>query len=388
MPNETPAAPPIAFIDLGAQRRRLGDRIERAVARVLEQGAFIMGPDVAELEKRLAAFTGARHCVTCANGTDALQLALMTKGIGPGDAVFVPAFTFVASAEAPAILGATPWFVDVLEDTFNMDPASLEAAIAAARAAGQRPAAVIPVDLFGQPADYRRLLPIARAEGLFVLADAAQSLGGALDGRRVGVLGDATAVSFFPAKPLGCYGDGGAVFTDDDETAARLRSIRVHGQGAGKYDNVRLGLNSRLDTLQAAILLEKLAIFDEELEARDRVAAAYAAAVAEIPAVVAPSLIPGARSAWAQYTLTLPNRDAAAARLRAAGTPTMVYYPIPLSRQEGYRGYPTAPGGTPVAERLASTVLSLPMHPYLDPATQNRIIAALNAAIRDAAAGL
>jgi len=262
----------IPFIDLGAQRERIGSRMDEAILRVVHHGKYIMGPEVHELEQRLARFCGARHCVTCANGTDALGLVLMAWGLGPGDAVFVPAFTFVATAEVVAWLGATPVFVDVLEDTFNMDPASLERAIEAAQGMELTPRAVIPVDLFGQPADYRQILPISETHGLWVLADAAQSFGAALDNRAVGTFGHATATSFFPAKPLGCYGDGGAVFTDDDELAATLRSLRVHGQGSDKYDNVRIGMNGRLDTMQAAVLLEKLAIFPAEIDARQAAA--------------------------------------------------------------------------------------------------------------------
>lgn len=376
------AAPaPIAFIDLQAQRRRIGARLEAAMARVLAHGAFILGPEVRELETRLAAFAGARHCVTCANGTDALALVLMAKGVKPGDAIFVPAFTFVATAEVVAWLGATPVFVDVEAATFNLDPASLAAAIDAVRAAGLNPRGVIPVDLFGQPADYRRIQPIADRHGLFVLADAAQSFGATLDNRRVGTLAETTATSFFPAKPLGCYGDGGAVLTDDGDLADLLRSLRVHGQGTDKYDNVRIGMNGRLDTLQAAILLEKLAIFEDEVLARQRIAARYNELLAGVATV--PALMPGATSVWAQYTLRVAGRDRVAAACKAAGVPTAVYYPIPLSQQTGYRHFPTAPGGVPVSEQLARQVISLPMHPYLDEPTQDRIAAAVRVGLRD-----
>lgn len=376
------AAPaPIAFIDLQAQRRRIGARLEAAMARVLAHGAFILGPEVRELETRLAAFAGARHCVTCANGTDALALVLMAKGVKPGDAIFVPAFTFVATAEVVAWLGATPVFVDVEAATFNLDPASLAAAIDAVRAAGLNPRGVIPVDLFGQPADYRRIQPIADRHGLFVLADAAQSFGATLDNRRVGTLAETTATSFFPAKPLGCYGDGGAVLTDDGDLADLLRSLRVHGQGSDKYDNVRIGMNGRLDTLQAAILLEKLAVFEDEVLARQRIAARYNELLAGVATV--PALMPGATSVWAQYTLRVAGRDRVAAACKAAGVPTAVYYPIPLSQQTGYRHFPTAPGGVPVSEQLARQVISLPMHPYLDEPTQDRIAAAVRVGLRD-----
>lgn len=376
----TGAAPaPIPFVDLQAQRRRIGARLDAAMARVLAHGVFILGPEVKELETRLAAFAGVRHCVTCANGTDALALVLMAKGVRPGDAIFVPAFTFVATAEVVAWLGATPVFVDVEAATFNLDPASLAAAIDAARAAGLMPRGVIPVDLFGQPADYRRIQPIADRHGLFVLADAAQSFGATLDNRRVGALAETTTTSFFPAKPLGCYGDGGAVFTDDHGMAELLLSLRFHGKGEDKYDNVRIGMNGRLDTLQAAILLEKLAIFEEEIRARQRIAARYDDLLGDVATV--PVLMPGATSVWAQYTLQLPDRDRVAAACRAAGVPTAVYYPIPLSQQTGYRHFPTAPAGVPVSESLARRVISLPMHPYLDEPTQDRIVAAVRAGL-------
>jgi len=368
----------IPFIDLQSQRRRLGPELDQAIAAVLDHGAFIMGPEVAELEAQLGAFCGAKHVLTCSSGTDALALVLMAWGIGRGDAVFVPAFTFVATAEVVAWLGATPVFVDVLPDSFNMDPASLEDAIAGAGQQGLTPRAVVPVDLFGQPAAYDEILPVAEKHGLRLLSDAAQSFGASLDGRRVGTFGDATATSFFPAKPLGCYGDGGAVFTDSDETLAALRSLRVHGQGSNKYDNVRIGINGRLDTIQAAILLRKLAIFADEIAARNRIAARYSEELHGVARV--PQVRPGAVSVWAQYTLLVADRDRVAARLKEAGVPTAIYYPIPLNAQQGYRQFPTAPGGVPVSERLAAEVLSLPMHPYLDEATQQRIVDAVRAA--------
>lgn len=373
------AVEPIAFIDLKSQRKRLGQRIDAAVARVLDHGAYILGPEVDELEKRLAAFAGAKHCVSCANGTDALALALMAWGVKPGDAVFVPAMTFVATAEAVAWLGATPVFVDVLADTFNLDPASLDAAIPAAVKAGLKPRAVIPVDLYGQPADYGAIGEVAKRHGINVLADAAQSFGATLKGRRVGALAPMTATSFYPAKPLGCYGDGGAVFTDDAALAEALRSLRVHGQGRDKFESVRIGVNGRLDTIQAAILLEKHAIFPDEIVARDEIAARYTAALAGVAQT--PRLIPGATSVWAQYTLVTPDRDRLRAGCREAGVPTVIYYPIALSRQPAYKHFPTAPGGVPVAERLSREVVSLPMHPYLDAASQDRVIAAVRAAM-------
>ena len=368
---------PIQFIDLKAQRQRIGARMQEAIMRVVEHGGYIMGPEVRELESQLAAFTGARHCISCASGTDSLSLVLMAWNIQPGDAVFVPAFTFVATAEVVALLGATPVFVDVLEDSFNMDPASFETAVADAKALGLRPAAVMPVDLFGQPADYTALMPIAERHGIKVLADAAQSFGGSLASSRVGTFGHATSTSFFPAKPLGCYGDGGAIFTDDDDLADILRSLRVHGQGSNKYDNVRVGINGRLDTIQAAILLEKLRIFPEEIDARNVVATRYNERLGNV--VKVPTVIPNATSVWAQYTIRVDDRECVQAHCKEHGVPSAVYYPIPLSRQTGYLHYPTVSAGIDVSERLSKDVMSLPMHPYLDKATQDRIIAAVTA---------
>ena len=302
-------------------------------------------------------------------------------GTGPGDAVFVPAYTFVATAGAVACRGATPVFVDVLEDTFNMDPASLEAAIAAAPKMGLRPKAVIPVDMFGRPADYPAILPIAGKHGLAVLSDAAQSFGATLDGRRTGTFGQITATSFFPAKPLGCYGDGGAVFTDDEGLERILRSLRVHGQGGDKYDNVRIGINGRLDTIQAAILLQKLTVFEDEITSRNRVAIRYNEGLREVACV--PEIAEGFTSAWAQYTLRVGNRDRVAGRLKEAGIPTAIYYPIPLNAQQGYKHYPSVPGGVPVSDDLATRVISLPMHPYLEAPVQDRIIDAVKQAVQN-----
>jgi dTDP-4-amino-4,6-dideoxygalactose transaminase len=371
----TEAVNNIPFIDLGTQRRRLGRSLDAAVQRVMDHGHFILGPEVTELEKRLADFAGAKHCVSCANGTDALGLVLMADRVGAGDAVFVPAFTFAATAEVVSWVGATPVFVDVIEDTFNLDPARLEAAIVLGKKQGLRPRGVIAVDLFGQPADYTALVPIAAAHDMFVLCDAAQSFGASLGGRRVGTFGRATATSFFPAKPLGCYGDGGAVFTEDDDLAAVVRSLRAHGQGTNKYDNVRIGINGRLDTMQAAILLQKLTIFEDEIDARQRIARLYGDLLGDI--VRLPQVIRGAVSTWAQYTIVTERRDGVITACKRVGVPTAIYYPIPLSQQTAYRHFPSGPEGVPVSERLAREVVSLPMHPYLDPATQERIAAAV-----------
>jgi dTDP-4-amino-4,6-dideoxygalactose transaminase len=375
--HSRPDGAPIPFIDVAAQRRRLGRSIDDAVARVLDHCQFILGPEVRALESDLAEFCGARHAVTCSSGTDALLLVLMAWGIGPGDAVICPAFTFTATAEAVALVGATPVFADVDEASFNLDPESCARAVAAARLAGLRCRAVIPVDLFGQPADYPAIAALAAAENLLVLDDAAQGFGAVCQNRRVGTLAPATATSFFPAKPLGCYGDGGAVFTDDDELAATMRSLRVHGEGRHKYESVRIGTNGRFDTIQAAVLIEKLRIFSDEISVRDRIARRYSANLADVVSV--PRLSDGLTSVWAQYTIRLPRggRDDFAAALKAQGVPTAVYYPIPLNRQEAYRHFPVVEGGVPVSERLAKDVISLPMHAYLDEPTQDRIIGAV-----------
>ncbi len=370
---------PIAFIDLKAQRDRIRDKIDAAVMGVIDHCGFIMGKEVGEFEAQLAEFVGVKHAMGCGNGTDALQLVLMAEGITKGDAIFVPAFTFVATAEIAPLVGATPVFVDVLPDTFNMDPASLEAGIETAKAEGLTPKMVIPVDLFGQPADYPAINEIAQRHGMVVMADAAQGLGGSLNSVKAGALATWTTTSFFPAKPLGCYGDGGAVMTDDDDRAALLKSLRIHGKGGDKYDNVRVGVNSRLDTIQAAVLKEKLAIFPDELDARDRVAAKYSESLRDIAEV--PTVVDGARSAWAQYTLKVDNRADVQAKLKDKGVPSVVYYPIPMNQQSGYTDYPVVNGGVPVSDALAQRVLSLPMHPYMDDETQDRIIDAVRQAI-------
>jgi len=372
---------PIAFIDLDAQRRRLGPRLEAAILGAVAEGHFILGPQVAEFEQRLARFGGAAHAVACANGTDAIALSLMTLGVKPGDAVLVPSFTFAATAEAVAWLGATPVFVDVDEVTYTIDPAGLDAGLAAAAAAGLAPRALIAVDLFGQPADYATLEVFCSRHGLTLLCDAAQSFGASHCGRPVGSIGALTTTSFFPAKPLGCYGDGGAILTDDADHAERLRSLHVHGRGSDKYDNVRIGMNSRLDTIQAVVLLEKLAIFPDEIERRQRVAERYAAGLQDVAAV--PTVREGSRSVWAQYVIRVPaeRRARFMADLKAEGIPTAIYYPLPLHRQTAYRRYPVAGNGLPVSDRIAAEAVALPMHPYLDEAVQDRIVAAARASL-------
>lgn len=366
---------PMAFIDLKAQQVAIRGKVEAGLRRVLDHGAYIMGPEVGELESRLAEFTGAKHAISCANGTDALHLVLMCEGVGPGDAVFVPSFTFVATGEAPLLVGATPVFVDVCDETFNMDPKSLEFAISAAKQAGLRPKVVMPVDLFGQPANYPEITDIAKAHRMVVVADAAQGFGGALNGKRVGTLADYTTTSFFPAKPLGCYGDGGAILTDSDAKAEVLKSIRIHGQGSDKYDNVRLGVNSRLDSFQAAILIEKLAIFESELIARDEIARRYNQELCGVVSV--PELADGAFSSWAQYTIRLAGRDEVSRKLKQAGIPTAIYYPRPLHTQVPYAKFPIPSSGLNVSEKIAGEVLSLPMHPYLAEDKQLAVIESL-----------
>jgi dTDP-4-amino-4,6-dideoxygalactose transaminase len=380
--NQRLRTDPVPFIDIAAQRRRLGHSVDEAVSRVLAHCQFINGPEVAELEAALAAFSGAEHVVTCASGTDALLMVLMAKGVGRGDAVLCPSFTFCATGEAVALTGATPVFVDVDEATFNIDVTSLKRGIAAARKLGLKPKAIIPVDLFGQSADHDAIGAIAGAEGLFVLDDAAQAFGASYKGRRLGGFGVITATSFFPAKPLGCFGDGGAIFTDDAEFAETLRSVRVHGQGSDKYDNIRLGMTGRLDTIQAAVLIEKLKIFEDEIVARNLVADRYARGLGNV--VTVPHLASGSTSVWAQYTIRLPqgtDRNEFALALKAQGIPTAIYYPKSMHQQTAYRDFPVADGGLPASERLSSDVISLPMHAYLEEPTQERIIRAVRGAL-------
>jgi dTDP-4-amino-4,6-dideoxygalactose transaminase len=380
--NQHTRVDPVPFIDLAAQRQRLGASIDEAVTRVLNHCQFINGPEVMKLEAELAAYCGAKHAISCASGTDALMMVLMAKKVGPGDAVLVPSFTFCATGEAVALVGASPVFVDVDEATFNMSPASLSAGLAAAKAAGLKPKAIIPVDLFGQPADHDAIAAFAAAEGLFVLEDAAQAFGATYKGKRIGAFALATTTSFFPAKPLGCFGDGGAIFTDDDQLAEDLRSIRVHGQGSDKYDNVRLGITGRLDTIQAAVLLEKLKIFDDEIAARNKVAERYARSLGNVVGV--PRVAEGNTSIWACYTIRLPkgtDRDAFAAALKAQGVPTAIYYVKSMHMQTAYKDYPVIDGGLPGCEALSADVISLPVHAYLDEAAQDRVIKAVRDAL-------
>ena len=373
--QELAGASPIAFIDLAAQRQRLRADIEAGIARVIDHGQYILGPEVKELEQRLAEYCGAAECITCASGTDALLLPLLTEDIGPGDAVFVPSFTFVATAEVVVLTGATPIFVDVDEATYLIDPKSLEAGVRTARDLGLTPRAVIPVDLFGQPVDYTAISVVANDAGLLTIADAAQSFGARQGNRRVGKLATATATSFFPSKPLGCFGDGGALFTDDKDLAARLRSARMHGAGADKYDNARIGMNSRLDTIQAAVLLSKMTVFDDEIVARQRIAEAYDAGLGDC--VKTPDVAVDNASAWALYTILSPYRERLKKELAAMDIPTRVYYPTPLHQQPAYAHHPRATEELATTERLAGEVLSLPMHPYLERTGQDRVIQAV-----------
>ncbi len=381
----------MAFIDLQAQRRRLNGAIEAAVMAAVEGGAWVMGPQVRQFEEELAAFGQAKHALGCANGTDALILPLIAWGVRTGDAVFVPSFTFTATAEIVPWLGATPIFVDVDADTYNMDPQKLEAAIEAVKAEGKlTPRVVIAVDLFGQPADYPAIKAICDRHGLKLISDSAQGFGCTIGGEHPIKWADVTTTSFFPAKPLGCYGDGGAVLTDDEDLAQEMDSLRVHGKvvakdmkaGAAefahdpKYLAMRIGMNSRLDTIQAAVLIEKLRVFPDEIAARMRIAARYNDLLA--PHVTAVPRLPARNvSNWAQYTVEHENRDGLAAHLKAQGVPTAVYYPVPMHMQPAYARFPQGAGGLPVTERLKDVVISLPMHADLDEATQDRVVAAI-----------
>lgn len=357
---------PIEFVDLKKQRARIGDKIDAAIQKVLAHGQFILGPEVKQFEEAMKKFTGVKHAIACSNGTDAIALCLMALKVRPGDAILCPSFTFAATAEVVAWLGATAIFCDIDADTFNITPASMKAGIETAKQKGLKAAGVISVDLFGLPCDYDAVEAVCKENGLWLICDSAQGFGCAYKGRKTGMIGTFATTSFFPAKPLGCYGDGGAIFTNDDEMAALLQSLRFHGKGSDKYDNVRIGMNARLDTLQAAILLEKIAIYADEIDARNKVAAAYTARLKDT--VKTPAIPADCTSVWAQYTLTLPegtDRNALAAALKDKGIPTAVYYPKPLHQQTAYNRYPVAGNGVPVCENLAGRVISLPMHPYL-----------------------
>ncbi len=381
MPQSIPLMP-IPFLDLKAQQARIAGALRPRLDAVLAHCQFVMGPEVAELEGRLAAYCGARHCVGVSSGTDALQIAMMAEGIGPGDAVFLPAFTYTATAEVPLVLRATPVFVDVDPRTFQIDPAHLAARIAEVRAAGRlRPRALVGVDLFGQPADWPALNRIAAAEGLLTLDDCAQSFGAVLHGARLGTQAHATATSFFPSKPLGAYGDGGALFTDDDERAALYRSLRSHGEGTTRYEVLRTGMNGRLDTMQAAVLLAKLDVFDEELAVREGIAQVYDRRLGNM--VVTPARVPDSASAWAIYAVLLPDEAARTrlqATLRDAGVATAIYYPRPLHRQPAYAAHHDG-AALPVSDELSRRILALPIHPDLSTADAERVCDAVTRAL-------
>ena len=372
----------IPLIDLGAQQARIRNKIDAGISRVLDHGMYIMGPEISAIEDRLAKAARAKHCISCSSGTDALILALLAKGLMPGDGVIVPSFTFAASAEVMPVLGAIPVFAEVDAVTFNLDPAGLPAALSAGRASGARIVGIVGVGLFGQPADYDAINAFAAAEGLWVIDDAAQSFGASWNGAKVGALASMTCTSFFPAKPLGCYGDGGAVFTDDDDEAEIMRSCRIHGMGKTRYEYDRIGMTARLDAMQAVILDAKLDIFEEELTMRQQVANQYADRLAHLAEV--PQLASQATSSWAQYTIKLPagcNRGIVMKTLADHDVPSAIYYPVPMHRQSPYSSYPVSADGLQITATLCGQVLALPMHPYLEAATQDHIAGALATAI-------
>jgi UDP-2-acetamido-2-deoxy-ribo-hexuluronate aminotransferase len=368
------------FIDLATQQKRIRSQIEENFRKILDHGQYILGPEIKEIEEKLAAFVGVPYAVSVASGTDALLMPLMVEKIGPGDAVFTSTFTFIATAGAIALTGASPVFVDIDPETFNIDPHKLEQAILRVRVEKKLiPKGIIPVDLFGQPADYTAIQAIADKYKLFVLEDAAQSFGASQNGKKTGALAHSAATSFFPAKPLGCYGDGGMIFTDDKNTFEQLLSIRVHGQGTDKYTNVRIGINGRMDSLQAAVLLAKMEIFPEEIGMRQEVAARYDRLLAG--AVKTPKILKGNVSAWAQYSVRHPRRDAVIQKLRQNGIPTAVYYPIPLHLQQAFAYLGFRKNDFPAAEKIAGEIFSLPMHPYLNGTDQDRICAIIDSTV-------
>lgn len=368
----------IAFNDLKAQQRLIREKVDLAISKVLDHGRYVLGPEIDVLEANLADFCGAKHALSCSNGTDALIMSMLALGIKPGDAVFVPSFTFVSTAEVVVLCNAIPIFVDVLPDTYNIDPSSLKEGIKQAKQQNLNPVGVIAVDIFGQPADYNAIRELTTENDLWLIADAAQSFGACYQQKKVGTLADITTTSFFPAKPLGCYGDGGAVFTDDSNLADVMSSIRVHGQGLDKYDNVRIGINGRLDSIQAAVLIEKLKIFPQELIDRQRTASFYTQEFAQLLGV--PRLLAGVTSSWAQYTLKLPDcveRDYFMSGLKDLGVPTAVYYPIPLHMQSAYLQYPRVSDNLKVCEVLAGCVVSLPMSGYVTASQADYIVDAV-----------
>tara|TARA_Y100000741_G_scaffold241536_1_gene185047 strand:+ start:1117 stop:2232 length:1116 start_codon:yes stop_codon:yes gene_type:complete len=367
------------FIDLKTQQKIIRDKIEKRIQSVLDHGKYIMGPEVYELEERLADYVGSKYCISCSSGTDALLIPLMAKGIGVGDAVITTPFTYIATAEVISLLGAEPVFVDIYPETFNINPSGIEHAIDYAKRKQLNPKAIIPVDLFGLPARYRLIEEIAKEYNLFILEDAAQGFGGSIRGKKAGSFGNAAATSFFPAKPLGCYGDGGAIFTDDEDLALIMKSIRVHGSGSDKYENIRIGLNGRLDTFQAAILLEKLAIFEEELNQRNKTANFYSDHLSS--SYQKPTIPKEYFSSWAQFSLLAKSdldRMNIMSKLKKADIPSMVYYRLPLHIQNVFKGLGYKKGDFPLSEEVSSKIFSIPMHPYLGRDQQNKIIEILN----------
>ena len=367
------------FIDLKAQQRLIREKIDKRIKKVLDHGQYIMGPEVVELEERLSSYVNVKHCISCSSGTDALLIPLMAMKIGPGDAVITTPFTYIATAEVIALVGATPIFCDIYDRTFNINPEELQKAYDLAISNNLKPKAIMPVDLFGLPARYRLIEKFAKDNDLKVIEDAAQGFGGNINEKKAGSFGDVAGTSFFPAKPLGCYGDGGAIFTNDDELAYKMKSIRVHGGGNDKYENVRLGINGRLDTLQAAVLLEKIEIFDAELKLRNKAANYY---TQNINKMCIPPLVPDKYlSSWAQYSVVLPKsvkRYELIERLNKNQIPSMVYYKIPNHLQEGYLQYGNKEGDFKVSENISKKILSLPLHPYLDESLQDKVLNILN----------
>jgi len=374
----------LKFVDLNAQFQAIESETRAAIDRVLEHGQFIMGPEVFELEDKLANFTGVKHAISCASGTDALLMALMAYDVGPGDAVFTTPFTFFATAEVIALLGVTPVFVDIDSDTFNIDPEKLEGVIEKFKQTSKlRPRGVIPVDLFGLTADYSRINEICNKHNLFVIEDAAQSFGATYNGKRAGNLADVGTTSFFPAKPLGAYGDGGALFTDNDALAKEYKSIRMHGQGVNQYDNVRLGITGRLDSIQAAVLICKLKIFEDELIRRNEIASQYQRLLSDV--VKTPSVPENYSSAWALFSVLSERRDEIKQSLQEAGIPSVVYYPKPLHLQPAFSHLNQEQGSFPIAEKISGGILSLPIHPYLTNAEVEQICACVIDTMEEAA---
>ncbi len=367
------------FIDLNAQQNQIRERIDLRIKKVLDHGKYIMGPEVQELEERLADYVKVKHCITCSSGTDALLIPLLAMDIGPGDAVLTTPFTYIATAEVIALVGATPIFCDIYDKTFNINPEGLSNALEHAVSKNLKPKAIMPVDLFGLPARYRLIEKFAKDNDLMIIEDAAQGFGGKINEKRAGSFGHVSGTSFFPAKPLGCYGDGGAIFTNSDDLAYKMKSIRVHGGGKDKYENVRIGINGRLDTIQAAILLEKIEIFDKEIILRNNAAKYYTQNINKT--FISPYIPENYLTSWAQYSIIVPdhfNRDDVIKKLKDDGIPSMVYYKLPVHIQKGYRKYKYKLGDFPVSEKTSTKILSLPMHPYLNEKNQNEVIKSLN----------